>query len=206
MKRFYLVAFLAIISMTLNAQIHFGPKIGYSASKLSIDQSAISTELKSSFTFGAFVRVGGKFYVQPEVNWQTVGGLYKSPSLQNLVPLKSEVNLKSIEIPVLFGWRLVNLGIGNIRLMAGPSATIVTDKKIDNKFSNYTTPIKDSNINDVLWGAQVGVGVDVLMFTLDVRYSIGLSNVIKDIKVGSTPITFDSKANVFTVGLGWKIL
>lgn len=206
MKRILLLAVFAIFSQVLCAQIHFGPKIGYTTSKLSVDRSEISTDLKSSFTFGAFVRLGTKIYVQPEINFQTLGGVYKNPDMNSLTPFKQEVNLKSFEIPVMVGYRIANLGVANIRLMAGPTASIVIDKTIKNKVANYEQVLKDTDINDVLWGLQIGAGVDVLMFTLDVRYNIGLSNVIKNVDIGGNPIKFDSKANVFTVGLGWKIL
>ncbi len=52
---------------------------------------------------------------------------------------------------------------------------------------------------------QFGAGVDVLMFTLDVQYYLGLNNVINDIELeNGDSVTFDSKSKGFMVTLGWK--
>ena len=82
----------------------------------------------------------------------------------------------------------------------------MTIQEAQNKVDNWTEAIKEADIEDMLWSLQVGAGVDVLMFTLDVRYNIGLNNVINDIELpDGTPVTFDSKASGFNVSLGWKI-
>jgi hypothetical protein len=181
-------------------QISLGPKIGFNTSKLTVDASDISSDLKNSFNFGVFLRVGKKFYLQPEVNWMTRGSVFKKPAMDNLSPVEQEIDLKTIEIPVLVGWRLINLGVANIRVMAGPSASIVVDKSVETK--KGVEILKDSDINDMIWGLNVGAGIDVLMFTLDVRYQMGLNEVIE--KVNN--FDFNSKNNVFCVSLGWKII
>jgi hypothetical protein len=48
----------------------------------------------------------------------------------------------------------------------------------------------------------MGAGVDILMFTLDVRYQVGLNDVITKVKT----FDYNSKNNMFAVSLGWKIL
>ena len=81
MKKIILLFTFVIFTSAAFAQISFGPKIGYNTSKLSIDKSDIKSDLKSSFQFGAFLRLGTKIYVQPEVNWVTEGGIFKPSSL-----------------------------------------------------------------------------------------------------------------------------
>jgi hypothetical protein len=200
MKRFTFVMILLLAAGFAFGQISLGPKIGFNTSKLTVDASDISSDLKNSFNFGVFLRVGKKIYLQPEVNWLTRGGVFKTPSPSSLSPIEQEIDLKTIEIPVLLGWRIINLGIGNIRVMAGPSGSFVVDREIEtNELDN---PIKDSDIKDMIWGMNVGAGVDILMFTLDVRYQFGLNEVIE--KVNN--FEFNSKSNVFCVSLGWKII
>ncbi|MCL6101574.1 MAG: hypothetical protein M1292_03675, partial [Bacteroidetes bacterium] len=58
------------------------------------------------------------------------------------------------------------------------------------------------NFNNSVWDYQLGAGVDVLMFTLDVRYEWGLSKSFDTTNLGSN---FTSKGNTFTVSLGFKI-
>jgi hypothetical protein len=111
--------------------------------------------------------------------------------------------MKSIEIPLIVGWRIINLGVGNIRVLAGPSASIITNSTVSTSdVDNFINPIKESDIEDMLWGFNIGAGADILMFTLDIRYQMGLNEVIKEVE----GFSFNSKNNMFAVSLGWKIL
>lgn len=200
-----LFAFMLAASFAFS-QISLGPKVGFNTSKLTDDVDSIKTDLSTSFNFGVFVRLGKKIYLQPEINWLTRGGVFETVDVNNLNPIKQEIELKTIEIPVLVGWRIINLGIGNIRILAGPSASIVTNSSVKTTSSaGLTGPIKDTDLDDfedLVWGFNAGVGVDILMFTLDVRYQMGLNEVIPKIE----NFDFYSKSNIFAVSLGWKII
>ena len=201
-KTTLLLVMLMAVSFAFG-QISLGPKVGYNTSKLTTDVSEINSDLKNSFNFGIFLRLGKKIYVQPEVNWLTRGGVFKTPTSSSLSPIEQEVDLKTIEIPALLGWRIINLGVGNVRIFAGPSASIVTDKEVSTKDeSGFINPIQDSDVEDLIWGFNLGAGVDVLMFTLDVRYQMGINEVIQKVE----GFDFNSKNNVFAVSLGWKII
>lgn len=207
MKKILLLAFSLVISSALMAQLSLGPKIGYTTNKLSTDKSDITSSLKSSFLYGAFVRLGDKVYLQPEINFYTAGGVFETPSLTSPNPVNDEVDLKTIQIPLYIGFKLADLKLANIRAQAGPTANIVSSKKINPLAGSTYTTIKETDIKDIQWGFQLGAGVDVLMFTLDVQYFLGLNNLISDIQLenGET-VKFDSKSNGFMVTLGWKIL
>lgn len=207
MKKLFLLIIMIIAVNVGFAQLTLGPKIGYNTSKLSIDKSDIKSDLKNSFQFGFFVRVGRNVYVQPELNFLTQGSIFKNPSLLGgLSPFEQKVDLKTIQIPFLIGMKVFNKKIVNVRVFAGPSASIITDKKIKTTSSSgWIDPIKDANIEDLIWNIQVGAGVDVLMFTLDVRYNIGINKIIGDVVIDGTPVKFDSKSSGFNVSLGWKI-
>ncbi len=181
-------------------QISFGPKIGFHTSSLDTDLEGIKTDLKQSFHFGAFVRLGRKIYVQPEVNWLTRGGVFEREAKAGIDPFEQEIDMKTMEIPVLLGYRVFNFGVANVRLMAGPSASIVANKSV--KTTEGLELIKEADIKDLVWGFNLGGGVDVLMFTLDVRYQFGLNEIIETVD----NFNFNSKNNIFAVSLGWKIL
>lgn len=203
MKKITLVLAMLLAGSFAFGQISLGPKIGYNTSKLTVDDEQISADLKNSFNFGLFLRIGKKIYLQPEVNWLTRGSVFKKPQVGDVKPINQEIDMKSIEIPVLVGWRLINLGAANIRVMAGPSASIITNTEVSTSDPDeYINPIKDSDIEDLVWGFNVGAGVDVLMFTLDVRYQMGINEVITKVE----NFDFNSKNNVFAISLGWKIL
>lgn len=208
MKKIIFSALFVLMASALTAQISLGPKIGYTTNKLSIDKSDITSDLKGSFIYGAFVRIGKKWYIQPEINFYTSGGVFKSADLKEGDPkfINDEVELKTIQIPLYVGLTLADLKLVKVRAQAGPTANIYTDKKVNPLSGATYKRIKDTDINDVQWGFQFGAGVDVLMFTLDVQYYLGLNNVIKDIEIDGNPVTFDSKTNGFMVTLGWKII
>ncbi|HOI32509.1 MAG: porin family protein [Bacteroidales bacterium] len=207
MKKILFVFTFVLMASALSAQISLGPKIGYTTSKLSVDKSEIKSDLKSSFIYGAFVRLGDKWYVQPEINFYTAGSVFETSSVTSPNPVNEEVELKTIQIPLYIGFTLADLKLAKIRAQAGPTANIISDKKINPLKGSTYTSIKETDINDIQWGFQFGAGVDVLMFTLDVQYYLGLNNLISDVKLndGST-LKFDSKSQGFMVTLGWKII
>jgi hypothetical protein len=207
MKKIIVFSIAFFMALTMNAQFSIGPKVGYTSSKLSIDQSDISSSFKNSFMFGAFVRLGNKLYIQPEVNWYTSGSVFKPVQIGSLSPFEQEITLSNVQIPLFVGLELIDLKLVKLRATAGPTANFVINKTIETfDGSNYTDPIKESDINDIHWGFQFGAGVDVLMLTLDVQYVMGLSNLIETINIDSRDVIFDSKNNGFVVTLGWKIL
>ncbi len=202
-----LILFVAVFTSAVSfGQLHFGPQIGYTASNLTLDQGDIENNLKSNFLFGAFVRMGKKIYIQPEVNYYTQGSIFKTPADGNLSPLEQEISLKSLQVPVNLGWRMINLEIVNIRLFGGAVANFILDKQVKTTSGNaddYESALVPDDFKDVNWQFDVGVGVDVLMFAVDVKYVGGISNILNDVQFDGK--TVSSKSNLFVVTLGWKI-
>jgi hypothetical protein len=201
MKKLTLLMLLLFVSGMMFAQFHIGPQIGYTSSKLTTNTSDIKSTFKSNFLFGAFARFGEKIYIQPEINWLTQGGIWEATTDGTDLG-KTEMTYKTIQIPVSVGWRLIDLKLVNIRIFGGLSANIATDKKM--KLDGITQDIKDADWNNMVWQYQVGAGVDVLMFALDLKYMGGLNNLYKgDIQYDGK--TLSTKSNLFMVTLGWKI-
>ena len=196
MKKLLLLFAALMIGGMVSAQFHFGPQIGFTTSKLTTNVSEIKSEFHSNFTFGAFARIGDKFYVQPEINWLTQEGVWDGSNDASLT-----MKYKTIQIPVSAGLRIIDLKVVNIRLYAGLAANIVTDKDIE--ITNITEPIEDSDWKDMIWQYQVGAGVDVLMFALDVKFMGGLNDLSNDLTFDGNSI--ETKSNLFMVTLGWKI-
>ncbi|MBC35206.1 MAG: hypothetical protein CL663_04085 [Bacteroidetes bacterium] len=206
MKKLILLFAAVLITTASFSQLTFGPKIGYNTAKLSLDRTDINSDLKNNFQFGIFLRIGKKIYVQPEVNWLTQGSIFQTPLNSSLSPFKQEVNLKTVQIPLIIGARLIDLKMVNFRVFGGPTASIVQEKTIDNSITNLVNPITEAHLEDMIWSFQVGAGIDVLGVTVDIRYNIGLNKVIgQTVDVGSTPTTFDSKTSGFNVSIGYKI-
>lgn len=197
MKKYLILSLLVVSSAMVFGQFTIGPKVGYNASKFSTNLDTVSSNVKSGFQIGLFVRIGKKFYVQPELYYTTQGGVFES----NTTNWEQKVNIGSLDLPLLVGFKMLNAKVVNLRILAGPMASFVVSKSVKDA-GGVLGPIKTADLNSINWAIQAGAGLDVLFFTLDVRYQIGLNNMIKEINNA----TINSKNNVWVVSLGFKIL
>ena len=183
----------------LNLKI--GPKVGFNASKLSTNLDTISSQFKSGFQLGIFARIGKKVYLQPELYYTTQGGVFESNS-QNW---KQNIKIGSLDVPVLIGVSFINSDLLNIRIHAGPVASFVVNKTIEEEKS-ITGPIEEADIKSANWYIQAGAGVDLWKFTLDVRYQVGLNKIIDEVDYQNQTVSFNTSNNVWVVSLGFKFL
>ena len=209
MKKFSLLLAAVLLSGIMYGQFHIGPQIGYTASKLSYNGSDISNGLKHNMLVGVFMRIGKKVYVQPEVNYMTQGSIFKFPLTGGSASfVEQDVTLKSIQIPLNIGWRILNLKVFNLRIFGGATANFIVNKDIQTKDAlhpgDYLT--KD-DFKDLQWQYQLGAGVDIFMFALDVKYYGGINDLFNGtVKYDSQTHTVSGAANAFEVTLAWKIL
>jgi len=207
MKKLIVAVIALVITVSSYGQFSIGPQVGYTGSNLSISKDSITNGLRNNFVVGFFARFGKKIYVQPEVNWLTQGSVFKYPSMSSISPIEQKIKLNTIQVPLNIGWRMINLKVVNVRIFAGIVANFITNTTI-------TTSGGDPNYYDALpteddfgktqWQWDAGVGVDVLMFAIDVKYMGGINNILKDFEYNDG--TISSKSNLFMVTLGWKIL
>ena len=67
----------------------------------------------------------------------------------------------------------------------------------------------ESATEDMTMGAALNLGLDIWKLTLDINYSLGLTDVFDDeLEIAGHEIDLgdDTKQNIFTVTLGFKIL
>jgi hypothetical protein len=204
MKKIIILMILvfAVSAPVTYGQLHLkiGPKVGYDASHLSTNVDSISSQFKSGFQFGAFVRIGKKVYLQPELYYTTTGGVFsESTTYSNW---KQKIKLGSLDVPILVGVSFINSDLLNVRIHAGPVMSFVVNKTIED--SGVTGPIKDADIKNVNWYLQFGGGVDLWRLTLDVRYQVGLNKVISDVDFQNKTLDFNTSNNIWVVSLGFK--
>lgn len=197
MKNIIIISLSLLFSVSGFAQIPsfcIGPKIGYNTSKLSVDPDVVSSELKNNFQYGAFVRFGEKVFLQPEVNYVTKGGVLKSSTTGN-----QDITLKTLTVPLLIGVRLVNLKVASVHLIGGPIASFAFDKNLIVTRPGSFRPINSADdIKTASWAIQAGAGIDLLIFTFDIRYEIGISEIY-------TSQDYSLKNNLLNVSLGLKL-
>lgn len=203
MKKITLMIAALIITGSIFGQISFGPKIGLNVSKLSTDMagnvSGLKESSKTGFQLGAFVRIGTKFYIQPELLYSVKGGILEVAGDAVNPAVSADYKMGTMDIPVLVGTKVFSLPMVNVRAFAGPIASFIVSK--DLTISNLVPDDDQIKLKDAIWSAAIGAGVDVMMFTLDIRYEFGLNNISNDTDTYSS-----MKSNTFNVSLGWKIL
>jgi hypothetical protein len=228
MKKLFLVfSVILFTSATFAQEFDLGVKFGYNSTKLTT--TSISTirdynaddfksEASGGYNLGAFARIGlGKVYLQPEVLYsmkkgQTSFDLVEAIDGQNPVNgITQNIDIKSVEIPILLGFKLLDLKLASIRAFTGPAMSIILDNSaievsksgisLNQDFKDNLTDV--NNLKNNTWDWQLGAGVDIAMFTLDARYSWGLTNLFDG---DNTNIGFESKGNYVTVSLGFRFL
>jgi len=188
MKKIIITFAVFLFGFSASAQIpgfSIGPKIALNFSELSTNLDNMKSSMEPGFDFGLFMRVGSKLYVQPELTYS-----FKNGKLRSIVDEATNIRTSALDMPVLVGYRLLGVNAANIRAFAGPKFSFV----VDNNFSNWSD--KASNFN---FGGQLGLGFDLLMFTVDFRYDHTFTNMSKI--SGHT-----LRNNGFLISLGWKIL
>jgi hypothetical protein len=198
MKKFLILLIIFFAASTINAQLTFGPKIGYATSKLSTDFEDVKEDIKHNFQIGGFIRIGKKLYLQPEVFYATSGGKLKVEGTS----LEENIKLKNLCVPALVGFKFIDAKIIGLRVFAGPSANFILHKEVE--FDELMQePLQDSNFKNIAWGMDVGAGVDVFFLTLDLRYEFGLNNIYIPPDGGESQ---KISSNIFIVSLGFKLL
>ena len=220
MKKFLLVAALLLSVSITYAQLNFGIKAGYNSSispknissvtSGSYNLNSVNSELSNGFQAGVFFRLGfNKMYFQPEFLYN-MGKKNYTMTLQdaqsNNLQIDKRVKISTLEVPLLLGYKILDLKLVNVRAFAGPKLSFNAGSSLDYNVivANNATFDKKNLISDIKaaqLGLEAGVGVDVLMFTLDARY-----NLIGDMyHTKMNDITLDKmSANTFVISLGWK--
>jgi hypothetical protein len=190
-----------LIPAALNAQLpsfRFGPKMGYSTLKPVFNADTVKSSLNSNFNFGAFARISGKkWFFQPEMNFDTKGGLFDYVSHGNIAT--QDIQLKTISVPLLIGRKFMDLKVLSLHIMGGPVASVIREKNFSEAFGSDFPIQSGSDLKNLMWSMQVGGGFDLLFLTFDVRYEFGLDNIYQ----GSNT-DFSFKNNIFNVSAGIK--
>lgn len=220
MKRTVLtLAALLFAWIFANAQFNFGIKGGYNSS-LNLDNitsvssgtyslNSVAGELANGFHGGVFARIGlgKKIYLQPELLYALQKKTFNL-SVSNLVnpgsltDVDNYVNFSTIDVPVLIGYKIVDLKLLNVRAFAGPKFRMNAGSTLDFKTLTSGATIDEKQLigefKKASVGMEVGAGVDLLMFTLDARL-----NLINDVYTAKWQEKPDLNSN-FVISLGWK--
>lgn len=193
--RFLTVTLLALLFVTvsLNAQLRVNPKVGVNISGIDAKLKDINAEARVGWNAGVDFRLGeGALTLQPGAHFYSyTARLIKEVEDPNDVQLKDETQIQNLKLPVNIGLRLTGEG-GILQLHARggvtPSYVLGVNEKEGFAFDK-------NSLKDWTFGANVGLGVDVLFLTVDLNYEIGLTDYFAEAS---------GKNNMLTLSAGIK--
>lgn len=166
-----------------NAHAQIKGILGVNSSKFT---NTGSSEYKTGYNVGFSIMFDtkSKLYIEPGAIWFDKKGRIED----DFLGLDGSPRIQGVKVPVLFGIGLLGEDAPvNLRIFAGPAISFITGTK-----NNMGIEFKNS-----YWSADVGLGVDFLIFFIDLGYEFGLSNVVEG---GAN----ESKINTFNANLGVK--
>jgi hypothetical protein len=142
------------------------------------------------------VPLGGTLFVQPEVLYAQKGAKETDPTLGTLT-----LKLAYVEVPILLGFNFGSPSSVRPRIYAGPSVGINLSCDFEETLSGVSQSASCSSLSTSIKSLDLGVtgggGVAIpfgrAMFTLDARYTLGLTKITD----GGT-----AKNQGFSVGAG----
>lgn len=232
-KVIYALILLFVVSTSAHAQkkgFAFGLKGGVNLSRLSMgdvfttrhdeagnpylgyDGKEVRDNLKESFDTrtgavgGIYARFGRTLFIQPEVLVSTKGGTMTIEKTDGESDISQKVKFKftNIDVPLLIG-----LKGGPFRVLAGPIASfrVGDNQSLSDAFRHYTSNVNNS-LSEATFGYQLGVGLDIGAFSLDVRKEGSFTNIATFDVYGSSGqagTSVKQKIDSWQVTLGFKL-
>lgn len=182
-----------LISFQASAQVKLNPKFGVNASALDTKIQDIRAEARVGWNAGLDLRIGeGFLFFQPGAHYYAfTADLVKDVDINDGLDISEQTSIRSVKLPINIGMNLTgDGGLLGLQAIGGISPTFVTS--VNEKSSIDFT--KD-DLTSLTWGANVGLGLDVLFMTVNANYEIGLTDFFADAT---------GRNNVFTLSLGVK--
>lgn len=184
-----LIAFCFLLSMPLIsfAQFTVAPKVGVNYLWVGDRPDGIDrSTADKGWQAGVDVRLGKKFYFQPGIHYVSTGSTITS--LEDIKDIKTG-KASYMKIPANIGFKLIDTWLVKLRVHGGGTANKLLNVKENGGLAK-------SDFNTWNYGANVGAGIDILIFSLDANYEWGLTDLYAQ-QAGSTP-------TMFSVSVGMK--
>ena len=147
---------------------------------------------RAGYLAGVWARVGGLgFNFQPEL--YVTGKNIKIKDDQNN---ENTAKFTSIDVPLLLGGKIGAFGLGG-RFYGGPVVSFAVNK--DQSIDDAADKATHLNYKSANYGFQIGAGVDISSFSVDLRYEGGLN------KIAYGDGNSHTRVNVFSLALAYKL-
>lgn len=211
MKKLFLIVAFACFSTLAGAQsISSGIKAGVNLGTANLgdikegwENDGLPAGVHAGFFLTAKV---GPLFVQPEVYYTfSQANLKKGETLTTTETYS--IDYHRLDVPVLVGFRPLPL----MRVFAGPFATVLLDMQAESSNTTHNQSLRayrDDLYNRAGWGWQAGLGVDILMLTLDARYEASVGALrdqdLNNISPSLSWLPSKQSQRQFIISLGYK--
>ncbi len=187
MKNLFILLFICLVCSLASAQFSFRPQIGINSSTITENINDQEWKSKLGYQFGFDLLVGDRFVFQPGILFETTNHEFG---------FIGDIKVSRIRVPVLFGVRVLYSSdrLLGLRVFTGPDATIVVNKNLDNTIDEITKEDWESAVI----GWNLGAGMDLTIFFIDLGYKFGVTKVFKN-------LNDDAKNNLFFANAGIRI-
>lgn len=170
----------------------FGVYIGPNYSNVDITSPQLSADSRAGFQTGMFYRSGKLLYGQAGLQYQAINSNFTMPDSNTTGEINDDILFRRLQLPLYGGLNLMPIlkSAFNIRAYAGPVISYDFDIP-DNSLS--LTP---SDFNRFRVDATFGAGMDVLIFSVDAGYTMGMNNLFHQ--------DFEGKGNYAFVNVGLR--
>jgi len=196
------ILFLMVFKVTAVAEDRFqlGIKGGFNSTSFNTESYSIQNikeDFKGGYMFGAFsrIRLIGNLSIQPEIYYSKKSSTSRFSVQQESI--EQSIDFYSWDIPLLLHARLIDLKIFNLYGLAGPVASFRVDENrtlLGQIQDQWTT----DRFREHNWNFQVGAGLEIARFNIDVRYEWGLNDMSRE-------TLFDTKSNALLFSVGYSL-
>jgi hypothetical protein len=142
----------------------------------------------------------GDWIIQPELVFSQRGGSFTD----NLTGKDVTNRMAYLEAPILVGYRPLSW----LRLNAGPNFQYLLGAE-DNTLAvaGRIITFRKEALQNLVLGVQLGVGIDVQRFSLDLRYDTNLSSLGLNLNAfdGAGSQSASSRNNVWQIAIGYRL-
>jgi hypothetical protein len=206
-KILVLVAALAVFHFSNAQLLTFGLRGGVSSSGLQVKESFPVSGGTISYQdgdkvlgwhVGVLARVKiSNFYVQPEVLFTESGGDIEVSGTGYTTPEIGTIKFNNLSIPVLAGVKLGSI----FRVNLGPAFNFPLSQKVSDNIKDL-----EQNYNSATIGYQAGIGADISILMLDLKYEGNLSKLGDSVTIpGAGTFNTDMKSSQIILSVGIKL-
>jgi len=190
MKKILVLIFATAMAFTAGAQVQFGVKAGYNHANFMYSGSGINDlGPRSDFNAGAFASIPlfNSFFLQPELLYSGQGNGYTDS-----IPETTCNNY--LNIPVLFKYQHSS----GLFLETGPQVGFLLSAQLKTATQSFDSK-NNTETTDFSWAFGLGYKIPVVNLGIDVRYNMGLTNIVK-----TNYYTGSAKNSVFQIDLFYQ--